>query len=128
MSLLVVEVIAGDVEDVGRITKVCLPTVCAIDNGYGRVVQVELYMYRFTSTLHKIVSCIGFQEPVVHLPDDTGKGGIQFPKHHEVIFIDWLIPLPNEEFPDYVKRMAERVDDSEPFYLLVSCGPATVCV
>ena len=43
---------------------------------------------------------------------------IQFPKHHEVIFIDWLIPLPNEEFPDYVKRMAEKVDDSEPFYLL----------
>ncbi|GEN77537.1 alpha/beta hydrolase [Chryseobacterium hagamense] len=43
---------------------------------------------------------------------------IQFPKRHEVVFIDWLIPLPNEEFPDYVKRMAEKVDDSEPFYLV----------
>ncbi len=43
---------------------------------------------------------------------------IQFPKRHEVVFIDWLIPLPNEEFPDYVKRMADKIDDSEPFYLV----------
>lgn len=43
---------------------------------------------------------------------------IRFPKRHEVVFIDWLIPLPNEEFPDYVKRMAEKIDGSEPFYLL----------
>ncbi|WP_343664536.1 alpha/beta hydrolase [Chryseobacterium mucoviscidosis] len=43
---------------------------------------------------------------------------IEFPKHHEVVFIDWLIPHQNEEFSDYVKRMAEKVDDSEPFYLL----------
>lgn len=43
---------------------------------------------------------------------------IQFPQHHEVVFIDWLIPLQNEGFIDYVKRMAEKIDDSEPFYLL----------
>jgi len=43
---------------------------------------------------------------------------IRFPKRHEVVFIDWLIPFPNEEFPDYVKRMAEKIDGSEPFYLV----------
>ncbi|KAA0128565.1 alpha/beta hydrolase [Chryseobacterium sp. SN22] len=43
---------------------------------------------------------------------------IQFPKRHEVVFIDWLIPFLNEEFPGYVKRMAEKIDDSAPFYLV----------
>ena len=35
-----------------------------------------------------------------------------------MVFSDWLIPLQNEDFLDYVKRMAEGIDDSEPFYLL----------
>jgi hypothetical protein len=43
---------------------------------------------------------------------------IKFPEHHEVVFIDWLIPEQNEDFLHYVQRMAEKVDDSEPFYLL----------
>jgi hypothetical protein len=43
---------------------------------------------------------------------------IQFPKQHEVVFIDWLIPEQNEEFQHYVHRMAGKIDDSEPFYLL----------
>lgn len=43
---------------------------------------------------------------------------LQFPKEHEVIFIDWLIPELYEHFEEYVKRMAEKIDDSEPFYLL----------
>ncbi|UZT97571.1 alpha/beta hydrolase [Chryseobacterium fluminis] len=43
---------------------------------------------------------------------------LEFPAAHEVVFIDWLIPEQNESFPDYVKRMAEKVDASEPFYLL----------
>lgn len=43
---------------------------------------------------------------------------IQFPKHHEVVFIDWLIPEQNEDFQHYIQRMAEKIDDSEPFYLL----------
>lgn len=43
---------------------------------------------------------------------------IEFPKQHEVFFIDWLIPLQNEEFSQYVQRMAEKIDDSEPFYLV----------
>ncbi|MFC3158672.1 hypothetical protein [Chryseobacterium arachidis] len=43
---------------------------------------------------------------------------IQFPEHHEIVFIDWLIPYQNEEFSHYVIRMAEKIDVSEPFYLL----------
>ncbi|MET3037388.1 alpha/beta hydrolase [Chryseobacterium sp. NRRL B-14859] len=43
---------------------------------------------------------------------------LEFPKHCELIFIDWLIPEKNESFHKYVERMAEKVDDSEPFCLL----------
>lgn len=43
---------------------------------------------------------------------------IQFPKRHEVVFIEWLIPHLNEDFAGYVERMAEKIDDSEPFYLV----------
>lgn len=43
---------------------------------------------------------------------------LQFPKHLEVVFIDWLIPEIGETFTSYVERMSEKIDDSEPFYLL----------
>lgn len=43
---------------------------------------------------------------------------IRFSDHHEIVFIDWLIPQPNEEFSEYVIRMAEKINISEPFYLL----------
>lgn len=43
---------------------------------------------------------------------------LQFPKEHDVVFIDWLIPENNESFGSYIERMAEKIDDSEPFYLL----------
>lgn len=43
---------------------------------------------------------------------------LEFNEGIEVIFLDWLIPEHNENFKDYVARMAERVDNSEPFYLL----------
>lgn len=43
---------------------------------------------------------------------------INFPPNLEVVFLDWLIPEYNEEFHHYVERMADRVDDSEPFALL----------
>ena len=43
---------------------------------------------------------------------------LKFPENHEVVFIDWIIPQKEESFADYVKRMAEKIDDSEPFYLL----------
>lgn len=43
---------------------------------------------------------------------------LKFPPNIEVVFLDWLMPEKNEHFRDYIKRMAERVDASEPFYLL----------
>lgn len=43
---------------------------------------------------------------------------IQFPEQYEVVFIDWLIPTPNESFDRYVHRMAEKIDDTQPFSLL----------
>ncbi|SIQ76793.1 hypothetical protein SAMN05880574_12430 [Chryseobacterium sp. RU37D] len=43
---------------------------------------------------------------------------LQFPEHHKVVFIEWLVPYQNETFSGYVQRMVEKVDDSEPFYLL----------
>lgn len=43
---------------------------------------------------------------------------LQFPQQHEVVFLDWMIPDKDESFSDYVVKMADRIDDSEPFYLL----------
>jgi hypothetical protein len=43
---------------------------------------------------------------------------LEFPENCQLIFIDWLIPEKNEAFHSYVERMAEKVEDSEPFCLL----------
>lgn len=43
---------------------------------------------------------------------------LTFPQELEVVFLDWLIPENNETFQHYVQKMADRIDDSEPFYLL----------
>ena len=43
---------------------------------------------------------------------------LKFPDGFEVVFLNWLIPEKNEELNHYVKKMAERIDGSEPFYLL----------
>ncbi|REC74808.1 alpha/beta hydrolase [Chryseobacterium elymi] len=43
---------------------------------------------------------------------------LEFPENCELNFIDWLIPDKNEPFHSYVQRMAEKVDDAEPFCLL----------
>lgn len=43
---------------------------------------------------------------------------IQFPKGYEIEYIDWLIPEKNEDFLAFVKRMATKIDTSQPFILL----------
>lgn len=44
---------------------------------------------------------------------------IQFPKHLEVVFIDWLIPQPNEEFQHYIDRIiSENINTQKDFCLL----------
>ncbi len=50
--------------------------------------------------------------------DDKVLENIKFPAPLEPVFLDWLIPQHDESFFDYVKRMADRVDDSENFCLL----------
>ena len=41
-----------------------------------------------------------------------------FPENIEVEFLPWLVPNQNEDFHNYVKRMAENVDENQDFYLL----------
>lgn len=43
---------------------------------------------------------------------------LKFNPSVEPIFIDWLMPSPNEKFKDYIVRMAENIDVNEDFYLL----------
>lgn len=43
---------------------------------------------------------------------------LEFPPEHEAVFLDWLIPEQHEQLADYVKRMAEKIDAAEDFYLL----------
>lgn len=43
---------------------------------------------------------------------------ITFNENIEPVFIDWLMPERNENFDHYISRMAEKIDDSEEFYLL----------
>lgn len=43
---------------------------------------------------------------------------LKFNDSVEVVFLSWLMPQKKETFKSYVRRMAERVDASEPFYLL----------
>lgn len=43
---------------------------------------------------------------------------ITFPENMEVVFLNWMMPEIKEEFLHYIKRMADRIDDSEPFSLL----------
>lgn len=43
---------------------------------------------------------------------------ITFPADLEVVFLDWIIPEKNEDFKTYIEKMASKIDDSEPFYLL----------
>lgn len=43
---------------------------------------------------------------------------LKFPEYLEPVFIEWLIPKKDESFNNYVRRMAEKIDASEPFSLL----------
>ena len=43
---------------------------------------------------------------------------IKFNENIKPIHIDWLIPEREEDFYHYTRRMAEKIDTSEPFCLL----------
>ncbi len=50
--------------------------------------------------------------------DDKVLEKLEFNKAIEPIFIHWKIPQRGEHFHHYVERMAEEIDESEPFGLL----------
>jgi len=43
---------------------------------------------------------------------------LEFNPNIDIHFLNWLQPEKNETFETYVSRMANRIDTSEPFYLL----------
>ena len=43
---------------------------------------------------------------------------LDFGENIEVVFLDWLMPNRKEDFQHYIHRMADRIDDSQPFFLL----------
>jgi len=43
---------------------------------------------------------------------------LTFPADLEVSFLNWLQPEKGEDFHHYIRRMADRIDDREPFALL----------
>lgn len=43
---------------------------------------------------------------------------LEFNPGIEVVFLPWLMPERNESFARYIRRMAEKITDTEPFFLL----------
>ncbi len=79
-------------------------------NNFKKAASEEAAFFYFSRMKIYVVSGLGADFKVLEK--------IRFPEQHEVVFIDWLIPEKNETFPHYVMRMAEKINDSEPFYLV----------
>jgi pimeloyl-ACP methyl ester carboxylesterase len=43
---------------------------------------------------------------------------LTFPSNVQTVFIDWLAPLKNESIKSYAKRIAEKIDNTQPFILV----------
>jgi len=43
---------------------------------------------------------------------------LTFPAEFECVHLDWITPLINESLESYARRLAERIDQSAPFYLV----------
>ena len=41
-----------------------------------------------------------------------------FPEHFELVYLDWISPVPNETLESYATRIATNIDTSAPFYLI----------
>lgn len=52
---------------------------------------------------------------------------LKIPARYKVVHLDWMEPLPQEPLLGYVKRMAERIDTSEPFALIGLSFGGIVC-
>jgi pimeloyl-ACP methyl ester carboxylesterase len=49
--------------------------------------------------------------------DERAFQSLYFPKHIQVVYLNWLPPLAKETMQQYAKRMANRIDTAEPFFL-----------
>lgn len=43
---------------------------------------------------------------------------LSFPPGVKTVFIDWLVPQKNESIKNYAKRIAEKIDSTQPFILV----------
>jgi pimeloyl-ACP methyl ester carboxylesterase len=43
---------------------------------------------------------------------------LTFPANVQTVFIDWLVPGKNESIKNYAKRIAEKIDITQPFILV----------
>lgn len=52
---------------------------------------------------------------------------LKIPPQYKVVHLDWMEPETNESLQAYVKRMAQRIDTSEPFALIGLSFGGIVC-
>jgi pimeloyl-ACP methyl ester carboxylesterase len=43
---------------------------------------------------------------------------IKLPQGHQAVFLDWIVPLAGENFPDYAKRFSQSIKQDEEFVLI----------
>jgi pimeloyl-ACP methyl ester carboxylesterase len=50
--------------------------------------------------------------------DQTPFEFLEIKQEYELVYIDWIRPEKKESLPDYAHRLAEVIDDTEPFSLM----------
>jgi esterase/lipase len=50
--------------------------------------------------------------------DQTPFEFLEIKQEYELVYIDWIRPKKKESLPDYAHRLAEVIDDTEPFSLM----------
>ena len=43
---------------------------------------------------------------------------IKLPQGYQAVFLDWIVPLAGESFPDYAKRFSQSIKQDEEFVLI----------
>nr|WP_121272677.1 alpha/beta hydrolase [Pedobacter schmidteae] len=43
---------------------------------------------------------------------------LKFPADFELVYLDWIVPIPDEQLEDYAIRLASSIDNTTPFYLV----------
>jgi hypothetical protein len=43
---------------------------------------------------------------------------IKLPQGYQSVFLDWIVPLAGESFPDYAKRFSKSINQDEEFVLI----------